>query len=267
MEKLEGAPESLAEIVAQLHWKTQAQRPGLPGGMVLLQPGDEVLCVQFGTQISQLGFTQVQRLVPPGVPFINPQQPLYKYTSPSAPSLVYQMGVDLLSVHLVKPFKAWGELVGEVQRGVDMLQSALALGGNTIAFESLTLRYIHGFGDVNSATLDWLTRILGITVSFPSALSSAMSTDTSPDFSFNLKTILTANDATTLTLAIRKGDLEGAPRIIMDSALILSHSIAGDAVSDSLNTLHGQWCNVFQGMTRTSLTADCQEGDKHVAGH
>ncbi len=265
MEKLECAPESLAEIVAQLHWKTQ--RPGLAGGMVLLQPGDEVLCVQFGAQISQLGFTQVQRLIPPGVPFISTQQPLYRYTSPSAPHLVYQMGVDQLSVHLVKPFKAWRELVEEVQQGINMLQSALALGGNTITFESLTLRYIHGFGDANSATLEWLTRTLGIAVSFPPTLSSAMSTDTSTDFSFNLKTTLTANDATALTLAIRKGDLEGAPRIIMDSALILSHSIAGDAVSDSLNTLHGQWYNVFQGMTKIPLTADCEEDDRHVTEH
>lgn len=248
MEKTESAPESLVETVVQLHWSTPVQRPHLAGGMVLLQPGDEVLCLQFGAQIAQLGYSQVQRLVPPGVPVVPVQQPLYKYISPNAPSLVYQLGVDQLSIHFVKPFKDWSENVKDIQQGADRLLQALQLGGNSASFTSITLRHIYGFADDDTVILDWLREAFDIHVTFPLSLSSAMEREAKPDFSFNLKTPLAANEPTTLTLNIRKGELDKLLRIILDSSLTCNSPIEMERVADSLNSLHAQWDTIFSGM-------------------
>lgn len=174
------ATPPLVELIAELRW--------LPGGMkvsqndsnsfelqpsMFLNPQNEELYLRFAQLIAAHGYTQIERLVPSGIPSI-PFTPTYRYRDPKSSTVtLYHLGVGVFSAHTTPPYQSWNEFKPVVERGIGALMEALGEKVAPPAFNSVLLRYIDNFTETytQGKSLDGFLKQLGIDVRVPDAIS------------------------------------------------------------------------------------------------
>ena len=170
----------LVEILAELRWGLPSFQPGVPIRVTVASPTtqEEAFFARFAEKIAEKGFTAAERLVPTGFPTVG-TQPVYRFkkspTSVGAP--LYQVGTNVFSVHITPPYQSWDEFEPALLFGIEVLLNTRDTDGKPIDFGGSSVRYINAFGEdlmENRSPAEFLSEVLGIAVSLPTALTNVL---------------------------------------------------------------------------------------------
>lgn len=168
----ENAP--LIEIIAEMKWPL-LPLTAVPGGAI--DPFFENGSKEFTKVINKLGFSDVERIIPVGVPLeVVGRAPVFRFRRPRRGWPLFQIGPGLFTCNMVPPYEGWVEFERTLGEGLDALYSAFPIDGRSIIPESLDLRYIdgftkkHGLGEYQQ----FIKSELGLSVELPAKLSQAL---------------------------------------------------------------------------------------------
>lgn len=217
----------LVELVAELRWE-----PFIQGGMAIPTPGpgqtfmvgpqatapDEFF-MRFGAEIHRSGYTETERLVPPGFPFMQ-GQPIYRFKEKrdGSPQSLFQVGLGLFSANAVPPYETWTEFRPVVRAGVEAMLAARSTEERDRPITLVNLRYIDAFEAGLTEGRDigrFLGEVLGISITVPRALTQHLRSDSIPKQSIQLQ--IPMNDGKLMTLAVAEGSANGRTAILMDT--------------------------------------------------
>jgi len=248
----------LIEIIAELRWNVATQMLSANSVQIpeYVKVSDEHLFRNFAEKVAPLGYNQVERLLPPGLPFF-PFQPVYRYrkeNSSSDPTL-YQIGSGILSVNITPPYDGWNNFQHIIKQGIDLLlESQPQDTAEKISISSLSLRYINAFKSdltqgekVNS----FLINTLGFNIQLPSVLlEQATSGD---DIKPLLKLIIPLQENQQMTLVMAEGKINEEDAILMDITV---------SVNSEPNLSANALMNAFNGARKSIHTVFCKLTEK-----
>ncbi len=246
----------LVELIAELKWALPgapppdvAQMPGMPFP-IFHAAGDEEFFMRFGAQAHQQGFSNAERIIPPGFPS-PPFQVVYRYRKSGVSKDVLQVGPGVFSANALRPYQSWHIFRPSVGAGISALLEARAPADKESPFTAVTIRYVNSFtkeltGGRDSAT--FIRDVLGIKTELPPAVAKYMAADTLPipNFSFGFPT----NNGLKMTVTVADGVIEGGPSCILDMSVQTIGKVApnADAVLAVLDAGRGVLHNAFLGM-------------------
>lgn len=166
----------LIEIDVELHWSAPDESPeasvvfdGTSSGAA-----DEPFFNMLGKRLAEFGFTQVDRMYPPGFR-LSPSIATRRFLNPSdvESSVSYQAGAAVFTVNAIPPYRSWSEFRPAVQRGIDALLSSFPEGERPSELTRVELTYIDAFKEEHQGgkTRDELFETLGFGIKLPEALS------------------------------------------------------------------------------------------------
>jgi uncharacterized protein (TIGR04255 family) len=240
----------LVELIAELRWE-----PINSGGVSVPTPGSGLTFIsgpqstapdeffmRFGAGIHQSGYTETERLVPPGFPFLQ-GQPVYRFKESREGSLrsLYQIGLGLFTANAVPPYETWTEFRPVVQTGVEALLAARAEGERDKPITLVNLRYIDAFEASHTEGRNigqFLGEVLGLSVAVPDALSQHLRPDSIPKPSVQLQ--IPMNDGKLMTLSVAEGTANGRPAILMDTLVATTLPLPAniESIMEAFNAAH-----------------------------
>jgi len=240
----------LVEIVVELRWISakvivgeQTLTPTVPIPFMQSSKLDEFF-MRVGIQLHQHGYTVVERLMPPG--FAISQQPVYRYRKGIDPSpVLFQAGDGIFSIHAVPPYHSWEQFQPLVEQGINALLVARDDSQKNLPFARVSLRYIDAFGEELRGGLsaaDFISKILGISISMPRALGELLKDGSSPDY--GLQVGIPSAGGTVLNLNIAEASVNGKPAVLMDTTYACTQETAPefvkirDVLIDGYATIH-----------------------------
>ena len=219
----------LVELIAELRWLPPGVRlvPGAPQNMEmpmnLLAGGQaDALCMSFGAQVINSGYSAIERVLPPQVPAF-PFQPVFRYSKPKKagePTLLYQLGSGIFSAHTTPPYKSWDDFRPEVESGIRQLLAVRSAEDNANPMIAASVRYLDAFTDEflqNRTIPTFMSKTLGIDLRLPSALGDLI--PPTQEMSPQIRLTLPLHNALQMTLALSEGQAAGARALIMDSSV------------------------------------------------
>lgn len=218
----------LIELIAEVRWFPDGVRiaPNDASSLevstaLLRQRGHDEFFMRFAGLASPKGYSQVERLVPPGFPFL-PFQPVYRYRNESIPTgpRVYQLGVGIFSAHATPPYSSWQDFRPVVESGLDLLFGAFESEARPKQFAAVTLRYIDAFHEQftqGKPIRQFLEENLGISVTLPSAITRHASHEASIRPHIDL--FIPLKDSLQMTLKLADGQVLGKSAVIMDTSI------------------------------------------------
>jgi uncharacterized protein (TIGR04255 family) len=161
----ENAP--LIEVIAEIRWNLVALA-SMPGAAV--DPMFGRASGRFTDAVGKLGYTHVERLIPPEVPQeVVAYQPVLRHRREANRWPLFQIGPGVFTVNVTMPYKGWNAFQEVIQLGLQALDQTYGLSKGLIELASLQLRYVNGFtakhGMVNYA--DFCTTDLRLAVAPP----------------------------------------------------------------------------------------------------
>ena len=246
-EKFKNPP--LVELVAELRWR--------PHG-INLTPGadsnrDEELFMRFGAKISQEGFSQFERVVPPGFP-LTTLQPVYRYRrgqSEQGTSL-YQLGPGLFSANITPPYNSWNNFRPIVESGIINLIACRDETEKEKPFNTVLLRYIDAFDSKfmeNTTLVDFMAK-LGFEIKLPTSIRNLSYPQAiiTPILQFGIQ----LKDDFNLTVSTGNGNSGGQTALILDMTLSTLKSTECDIaqVMQVLNHAHDIIHSIFIDITK-----------------
>lgn len=222
----ENAP--LVELIAELRWNPlrapegQVQAGGLGPTFVATNPNQfDQFFMQFAGAIHGAGYTQAERLVPPGFPIMG-QQPVYRFkeAAQGSTSSLYQVGPGVFTANAVPPYESWTQFGPVVEKGVRALLRARLREEADAPFFATNLRYIDAFGPALTEGRDigrFVKEVLGIDLAIPKALTQHLQSGSAAKPSLQFQ-IPMANGML-MTLSIGEGAVNGQMAILMDTSV------------------------------------------------
>lgn len=225
----------LVELIAELRWLPSGATDGTSGAPPDVMPlgfpvpmslfggtGDD-LYMSFAALAGKHGYSQIERLMPPGITF--PYQPACRYRRPPDPQL-YQLGLGIFSANTTPPYTSWIDFRPVVETGVELMLEAHHVEWRPKSFNSVALRYIDGFTAQFTRGMSlgrFVSDILGIRVELPTALTRQIGKDgeVKPQLILNIP----IRDGLQMDLRIGEGKINGMDAVIMDTAVRAAQSI------------------------------------------
>lgn len=182
-ERFENPP--LLEIIAELRWDLPSvvTHPGVPTPVLPpLAQSLESDFEGFSKQIGRLGFQHVDRMVPPGFPWMA-GGPVFRYTHSAQSegvqetlksSTIFQIGPGVFTANAVPPYTSWDDFEPLVRHGVTAMLSMEFSGGRPTTF-SPSLRYVDAFNaDLTQGMSlhEFLDKVMGMGIKLPDAIRS-----------------------------------------------------------------------------------------------
>ncbi|MDH5824945.1 TIGR04255 family protein [Luteimonas sp. RD2P54] len=165
----------LVEIIAEVRLEDDGA-PSKGVGVQFTMP-DDAKFVSFGIAVGHQGYTNLERLVPPGFP-VPHGAVIYRYRRPNAeePTL-YQLGADVFTANALPPYDSWTSFRPHVVSG---LEAAFAVGVLTKGRRvRASLKYVDAFSGeslLGRTPSVFLQDLLGLNYSMP----KCMATDREP---------------------------------------------------------------------------------------
>lgn len=173
----------LLELVAELRWATpnpaSISVPGFPIQVHVGSAQEDPALEAFRKVAEELGFTFVERLLPPGIAGAQ-GQPIYRLRR-SADPVVVQAGTGVLTIHALPPYTSWSAFSPKVR---EIVAASLAARGDEPGpeFDVVSLRYIDAFGQRflrEMSPARFAAETLGFELGVPPAVKNAR-LDTAP---------------------------------------------------------------------------------------
>jgi uncharacterized protein (TIGR04255 family) len=251
----------VVELIAELRWlpagvRMAADNPANveipPAFFAAGQP--DALFMTFGGRVGQDGYTQIERLMPAGMPPI-PFQPIFRYSRPHAPDVgtyLYQLGPGIFSAHATPPYKSWAAFRPDLARGTANLLAARTAEENAQPFMTVAVRYIDGFtadylGDLSIPK--FLSEILGFDIAIPAAVADLV--EAGKEISPQVRLNLPVKGGFQMTLALADGHVRSTPALIMDTSVSTATAVASavDEVMRAFDAAHRLVSDVFVNLT------------------
>jgi uncharacterized protein (TIGR04255 family) len=245
---LENAP--LIELIAEVRWGAAPLQGSSPiqangrGPTFITAPTNQLdeFFMRFGGAIHSAGYSETERLVPPGFPFME-HQAVYRFRSrnESGTKSLYQVGPGLFSANAVPPYESWSHFEPIVRKGVEAVIGARPQSEKDAPFLATNLRYIDAFGEALTGGRDIATfaeEVLGIQVSLPKAITQHLVQGGVPNPVLHFQ-IPMANGAL-MTVGIGQGLTYGKPAIMMDTSVSSTIEITPnvESVMAAFNSAH-----------------------------
>ncbi len=253
----------LVEVIAELRWtagvKTSTTDTGateirVPISAAALSRADEFL-MRFASAVGEQGYSQVERLLPPGVPAI-PFQPMYRFRKRELipiTSTLYQLGAGIFSVNITPPYQSWSDFRPVVHQGLSALLRCRSEDERETPFTQLTLRYIDAFREnllQNLSPRDFLRDVLGFQVAVPDAVSSLVAKGAQIVPQVNLTAPL--QSGARMSLTVGEGRVNNEFAVILDTSIQDTRATkpALDTVMSAFDAAHDVLGEMFQKITK-----------------
>ena len=136
----ENAP--LIEVIVELRWGL-VSLASMPGAAV--DPVFPRASGRFNEAASKIGFSHVERLIPPEVPLeVVAYQPVFRLRREANKWPLFQIGPGLLSCNVVMPYAGWGAFRRIVESGLQVFDQTFKVSEGLIEPNMVHLRYING---------------------------------------------------------------------------------------------------------------------------
>lgn len=167
----------LIELIAEVRWSPVGVPPGaaVPGNVAAFDPSAfDSLFMRFAGLIGAKGFTQSERLVPPGFPSLL-YQATYRYSRNGVEpgQALFQLGPGIFSTHITPPYKRWSDFAPFLEDGIEALVSVRKATEKEPTFDRSMVRYLDCFTTRYTQGRDprsFIKDALGITVGLPDAI-------------------------------------------------------------------------------------------------
>lgn len=229
----------LIELIAEVRWTAPQLQLGnvnfidghIPGSDHNFGAGQpEELYMHFGAIAVQHGYSNFERLVPPGFP-VQAHQAVYRYKNPSesAEPIVYQLGSGVFTVNATQPYRSWATFAPSLVRGLEMLRKAYAgLGQPQPAFSAGLVRYIDAFREEmtqGAPPLEFIGNTLGLKIQMPASVSKSCTS-----FGGILPTVQLQVPVKPGVLAINlgSGHVQGEPAILLDMTVRVNDQLSSE---------------------------------------
>lgn len=246
----------LVELIAELRWGPStdtAQADSQTIVVALPQSKDEEIFMQFGAEMSAVGYGRFERVIPPGFPTPHGQVAFRcRPTSPQQKAPLFQLGLGVFTANALPPYKSWDEFQPIVRTGIDCLFKAYDMATvEKPEFRIALIRYVDAFksdltGDRDMRT--FLRDILGIEIRLPDPISSAAADQNAIKPSLQLAIPTTVGQ---LNLKLADGKIGNDQAVIMDMSVIVQREIGANAdaaiaaLGDGRRIIH----DLFRGLT------------------
>lgn len=252
----------LLEIIAELRWDlpSVANHLGVPTPVLPpLAQSIESDIEGFSKQIATLGFEHVDRMVPPGFPWMA-GGPVFRYThSPKGEgaqetlksSTIFQIGPGVFTANAVPPYTSWDDFEPLVRHGVEAMLSMEFSGGRPKTF-SPSLRYVDAFSaDLTRGMSlhEFLDKVMGLSIKLPDAIRPR---SPSRETEVPMVNVIVPLEFGRLILQFMDGMVNGRRAYILDMAVHFENfdrtDVSGlmDAFSNARDVIH----EVFVGLTK-----------------
>lgn len=238
------AKAPLIEIIAELRWiplEISTPNQMLPAQLSVPFLGDtrqENFLMRVSQKLGNLGFSEPERLVPPGFVTLL-YQPIYRFKRVPDPSpVLYQVGLGIFSAHGLPPYRSWDSFSPEVERGIDALLKARDAKEQELSFSRISLRYIDAFNQELTKGRDevaFIKDVLGISIELPANIVNLVERGGSPKF--GIQVALPVSNGMTMSLSLTEGTINNALSVIMDTTVSRETDLFG-GVKETMSVLH-----------------------------
>lgn len=148
----------IIEVIAELRWG-----PGNPSQPAVFSFGDDADYIKFGVEASRLGYNQLERTIPQGVP--SPGGAIgYRYRKGEGDlNTLYQLGTGIFSANGLPPYTSWGAFRQVLVAGVEALNATVSL--NTRGEVWCVVRYVDFFASEHMGglnTQEFFRNVVGV---------------------------------------------------------------------------------------------------------
>lgn len=251
----------LVELIAELRWEPPLSTATDQGGnqqqiprSLLNTPEFEEFFQRFGGAIYQHGFSQMERLVPYGVPLPHDRIVCrYRHQDQSSYPVLAQVGPSIFSINALPPYKSWNDFRPWIEKAV----SALIEAEPNLPKLNANVRYIDAFNEQflnGRSASDFFDSELGFSIKLPKPILNRKSSDE------NIKTDISTTipiDGKQMTIKLSEGNYGGEKAGIMDTLVSVSEPInpKKDEIISTLDNarylIHESFIELTQNMLET----------------
>jgi len=222
----------LMEAVAEVRWPVPSNAAGISISIGADNPVERMLS-SFGDEVARGGFLRSERLVPPGVPWLL-FQPIARFRSADLPSVFFQLGPGVLSVHGIPPYESWATFSQFVRTGVAALRISVPdFTGKKLP--RVTLRYINAFdADLmgKREPADFIKNVLGFSLVLPEPAHKFETENMKTRFQLEMS----ISEEQQFVLSVGDGVFKGGPATIFDMA-VTSFNVPEEETEDKLEKI------------------------------
>lgn len=256
----ENAP--LVELVAELRWEPTTGTPLQPLAQTGSFPnldfnltGMDQFYLRFGVAVQKEGYTELVRLVPPGIPFLIKHQIAFRFNKlepEGKPKSLYQLGPGVFTANAVPPYESWSQFAPVVKQGVEALLQSRPETERDLPFTLLTLRYIDAFNDSHTSGMDDMSflKTLGVDITIPESLAKHLRPEAKVKPAVQLQ--IPMGDGLLMTFNYGFGNANGKDAILMDTTINTTLGVRADldAVMDAFGVAHEAISTTFKEMVK-----------------
>ena len=228
----------LIELIAEFRWipaNVNGQEVS-PDTFLVSSDATELFYDDFKKAMARDGFTSSERLVPLGFPY-PAYQPVFRFRHSDEKEItsVVQLGIGILSVHALPPYRGWKLFKPFVETSLAALVRARA-GAVDKYFSSVTLRYINSFSDhftQGKSARTFIKEALGIDLRLPASIEQEIGI--SEEVSTSVQVSAPIRDGLKLLMSLSP-NLSTPNAVVMDLSVSRSGGLEWD-VNQSLSTL------------------------------
>lgn len=249
----------LVELIVEIRWPVDTVGiQGGPGFVSGLSPAFDIWFQQLTSALRELGFHNLERLVPHHMPVLA-HQALYRFKRIDDHYPVVQFGHGIFTVNVGPPhYESWKVFRPYAEKVIAALVANKPVELELTEFSRASLRYIDAFdADLRNQTANFafIRDDLGISIGLPSGLlDTALSEDQiSPTLSLSMP--VADEDHASLAFQVAAGRLRGrqAAETIMDIAYTVDRGIpvSAEGVLSVLDTAYTTIHHWFLTLTST----------------
>lgn len=243
----------LIHIAAEVRWELTTVETNTPGPRRFPVPvgiaSHEIQFMTFAGKAGAKGFSIVERVIPPGLPFFA-HQIAYRYRNPNSAvsGPLFQLGPGIFSVEMVPPYKSWDSFVPHIRQGLELLDESWP-AGQTKSFTAARLRYVDAFSEEHrqgKSTLKFLAENLGIRISLPEVLTKVGTNNEAVQSTFS---VVIPIHRGALELKVNEGWHRNARALIMQTMVSINEPFAMSQIVPALDEAHRIINESFVAMT------------------
>ncbi len=231
----------VVELIAELRWGPPGITLGADGSQSLtLSMGRETeeFFLRFGAAVAGFGYTQAEKLVPPGFPAIL-HQVVWRFRKPGDASSLLQVGLGLFSANALQPYRRWRDFRPTVVAGVNALLATRIGQEREQQFSQVSLRYMNAFSEpllAGKSPAEFMRDVLCLKLELPEAIAKLVGPAANVSSTSNVL-LPVANTSKVMSAAFGDGSVNSAPAAIYDVTLA-DNNVAGVA-DDVMAALDG----------------------------
>jgi uncharacterized protein (TIGR04255 family) len=216
-------------------------------------PKQEGFFTRFAGQVTQKGFSVIERLVPPGVPY-PPFQPVYRFRKDPAAqkNYLYQVGAGIFSANALPPYKDWNAFRPIVREGLELLLQSRDPSEKNVEFILVSLRYLDLFTSEFTADVppsNFISEILGFGIDLPQVITEQA--DRRQRIQERIQLTIPLKTGLRMALAVGEGNIAGASGVVMDTRVLTEKIVLADIdlVMGALDEAHSSIHKTFISLT------------------